>query len=298
MNKKISCFSTSLLIVSMALLVSCEWEGSNSDSSFNSAGFSWVNFSGVYRAVGGGVLVSAFTSGTTTPGTPSITNSVTGESVGIGDGGTLYSGVLNSAPIVPGSLTITAGGSAFIDDGSGGLSGGVATGSIDYGTGAWSIDMQGFPIDVGVQLRADYSFVVVGTGGSGDAGAIGSSGAAIFQFTMFHAGNKIELTDNTGAKYTGKFGKLQTTGGIDATSGGTTGPSPSVGDSAVGEFTAKGVSSAGVSVMIVGTFQGVVSGGAGGLFLSNRLMLGSWIEPGIQGNINGQAAPIGIATTN
>jgi hypothetical protein len=294
MKKYIGLFGTSLLLSTLALLVSCEWEGSGSDDSFNSSGFSWVNFSGVYRAGGGGALVSDFTSGTTGSGTASSTNNVNNETIGQGNGAnTTYSGVLNNGNLVAGSLSISAGGFNLVDNGTGSLSGGNATGAIDYGTGAWSIDLQGVPLGNGVPITADYSFVAPGTGGTGGGGS-GSSGATIFQFTMFHAGNKITLTDNTGATYSGKFGKLQTTGGIDATTGTAI---PSIGDSAVGEFTAKGTSSAGVSVMIVGTFQGVVSGGGASLFLSNRIMVGSWIEPSVQGNINGQAAPIGIAAS-
>ena len=40
---------------------------------------------------------------------------------------------------------------------------------------------------------ADYSFVVSGNTGGGGGGTGGSTGSAIFTFTVFQAGNKLEI---------------------------------------------------------------------------------------------------------
>lgn len=57
-----------------------------------------------------------------------------------GDGATVtFNDVLTSLPIVPGSLTVTAGGITGTDDGSGNISGTGVSGAIDYTTGALNV---------------------------------------------------------------------------------------------------------------------------------------------------------------
>lgn len=122
----------------------------------------------------------------------------------------------------------------------------------------------------------------------------GSSGRTIYSFTVFQTGNKLEITDNNGAKYVGRMGSVSTTTGND----GTGATIPSVGDQAIAEYTAEGTSAAGVGVMLTGTLQGVVGRGSGtDMMLANRRMLGTWVESGgVTGSINGESAPITIST--
>ena len=295
-----------VLTVAVAMMGS-EFTGSGGDNSFTSRGFGWVNFSGVYRAGRGGPLVTDFTAGESSGGTLGGTNfvNVSNEVVGEGNGvKTTFAGVLTRKPLVVGTLRITAGGVELVDQGDGTLVGFNSTGTIEYGNGAWSIDLNGGPLGNGEQLVAKYAYVVVvdGVPGSGGGGGQGSSGKAIVTLTVFQTGNKLEITDNNGAKYRGQIGDVRTTSGISSETDLERPESedtlqPSIGDSAIAEFTAEGISAAGVNVMMTGTFQGVVSRGStstSALFFSNRVMLGVWVEPKITGDINGQASPIGI----
>ena len=99
------------LAVVCAGLVGCEWE-STSDS-YNSR-YNFVNFSGVYRGVNGGLLVTDYSSEVATPegeGAVSSTNNITGETVATANGvDTVYAGRLNQNNVVPGTLSITAAG--------------------------------------------------------------------------------------------------------------------------------------------------------------------------------------------
>ena len=54
-------------------LVGCEWNTGDDAESWSSS-FNWVNFSGVYRGAGGGLLVTDYT---TTPSVPGSTNTFT-----------------------------------------------------------------------------------------------------------------------------------------------------------------------------------------------------------------------------
>ena len=288
-------FATTAVMGSLVMLASCEWTGSSGDNSFNSAAFSWVNFSGVYRATGSFLVSSFSTSG---GGTAGSTNIVSNEGLGSGNGvKTTFSGVLAHGGFVVGSLSISAGGVDIVDNGDGTMSGGGATGAIDYGTGSWSIDLMGLPLGNGEAITADYLYVSGAVADDG-AGSGGSTGKGIQTFVVNQTGNKLEITDNNGGHYTGQLGKLATTSGIDANSPDTV--VPSVGDSAIAEFSVFGVSPFGVQVMMVGTFQGVVSGSgdSSAQFLSDRRIIGTWIETGgVTGDVSGQASPIGISTT-
>ena len=273
-----------------ALLTGCEWTSGGGVDSWSDA-YNWVNFSGVYRGIGGGVLVTDYTA---TPGTPGVTNSVTGQNIDTGDGGHNYSGSLGHGSIVPGSLKITAGGYTLTDNGSGVLSGGGGAGTISYGNGAWSINMGTHVIDSGTPIYASYQYTVSGAGGSGGAGS-GASGRTIYSFTVQHQGQNLSIVDNNGKTYTGNFGTISSSGGANQNNQST----PATGDTITGTFEASGVSAAGYTVRIVGTFQGVVGAGNGTTFsLTNRQMFGTWIEDGGRtGDINGQSSPIQVTVT-
>jgi len=273
----------------------CDWS-SGGDGNTWSDRYNWVNFSGVYRGIGGGKLVTDYTA---TAGTPGVTNAVTNEQIDTGEGNdpgspTAYSGTISKRPIVAGSLTITAMGYTFTDNGSGALIGSIGGtgGSINYGTGSWSINLNGGTLNVGAAVRATYRYTVAGTAGSGSAGS-GATGITIYSFVVEQRGNVLVVTDNNGSVYNGKFGSVRTTGGSGADSPLET-ANPTVGTEVIAQFSASGTSKAGKKVTMTGTFQGVVGVGS----LNDRRMLGTWIESkGKTGDISGQASPIGISTT-
>ncbi len=287
-------------LIFIAAITGCEWK-SGGDSSWSDSA-SWANFSGVYRGVNGGVLVTDYT---TTPGTPATTNSVH-RSIGVGNGGSVYNGMsLGNGNVVLGSVTVVAAGYSFSDDGSGLLQGAIAgtSGTVNHGTGIVSINLGTFTLNPGQPIVATYQHVVQGAVGSGGAGP-GTSGIVIYSFSVHQQGNKLTITDNNGSVYKGKFGNVSTTGGkvdpaADTGGGGilpnigaasqSTGPS-----TVVAQYSAEGVSAAGINITMTGTMQGVL-GGAGDSF-GNRIMMGTWIEnPGRTGDINGQAAPIPVS---
>ena len=282
-----------MIAISLAttLLVGCEggWTSGGGVDSWSDA-YNWVNFSGVYRGIDGGILVTDYTA---TPGTPGQTNAVSGEDVDTGDDGSLYSGSLAHGSIVPGSVTIIAGGYTLTDNGSGVLSGGGGSGTVGYGEGTWSIDMGAHVIDSGTTIYANYTYTVAGSSGSSGAGS-GVSGKTIYSFTVTQQGENITIVDNNGCTYEGVFGSIRATGGADQDSQTT----PATGDSVVGSYEVSGVSAAGYEVKMVGTFQGVVAAGTSSFSLADRQMFGTWIEDGgCTGDINGEASPVTITVS-
>ncbi len=266
--------------------VGCDWTFGGGVDSWNKR-WNWVNFSGVYRGVGGGVLVTDFT---VTPGTPGATNAVSNEVIARGNGvSSIFSGVLNRIPVVPGSVTITEAAITLVDDGAEGLSGSGATGTIDYGTGAWSIDLGYSPSD-GNAIRASYSYTVAGAEGTGGAGP-GTTRVTINSFTVHQEGETLQVTDNNGAVFKGKMGSIRGSGGYDGHG------TPSVGETIIAQYSVKGVSASGLNVEIVGTFQAMIGDAdVGQYFLTSRRMYGTWIEVGGRtGDVNGQAAPLTVS---
>lgn len=82
-----------------------------------------------------------------------------------GDGGSIYSGTLSDFPIEAGSMTVTALTSAgatpevFTDDGLGVLTGSIAgTGTINYTTGAWTLDFTPNTVAANVPIVAHYIY--------------------------------------------------------------------------------------------------------------------------------------------
>ncbi len=278
-----------LLLITLAMGTGCDWTSGGGVDSWNSR-WNWVNFSGVYRGIDGGVLVTDFTA---TPGTPGSTNSVSNERVGTTDGSSsVYNGVLSKTPIVPGSVSISLSGYQLNDNGNNSLSGSGKSGAIDYGTGAWSIDLSPARPDAGSAIVASYQYTIAGTEGTGAAGP-GSTRITIRSFTVHQEGETLSITDNNGAVYEGKMGGVRGTGGASGSAGEMTMP---IGETIIAQFSAKGTSTSGFTVELVGSFQGVVGGAEGGrFFLTGRQMNGTWIEAGGRtGDINGQAAPLPI----
>jgi hypothetical protein len=281
----------SAVLAAALAFVGCEWEGSDSESGSWNSRYSWVNFSGVYRGTGGGVLVTDYT---VTSGTTGAVQRVESEVVGTARAGqSTYGGTFNNAPVRPRSVQIRAGVFVLTDNGLGVLSGSGKTGSIDYGTGGWSIDLLGEWPPAGSAITATYEYTVSGSSGAGSGGS-GSSGSPVYSFTVNHQGNVLEIMDNNGRSYRGKLASVRTTGGITEDT-----PAeqqiPTAGTTVIGTYQAKGVSAAGMEVTMVGTFQGVVQGSGTAFSIVDRRMLGTWVEKhGRSGDINGQASPVDV----
>ncbi|OPZ27781.1 MAG: tRNA(Glu)-specific nuclease WapA precursor [Lentisphaerae bacterium ADurb.BinA184] len=79
---------------------------------------------------------------------------------------TVFAGTLAHAGLQPGSVSLTAGGRTFTDDGRGHLVGTAGTeGTLDYATGEWTLDFGAAALPDGVAVAADYVYVVVTGGG-------------------------------------------------------------------------------------------------------------------------------------
>lgn len=277
-------------LAGVALVVGCEgdWTSGGGVESWNDR-YNWVNFSGVYRGLEGGVLVTDYSANAGVTGETYLAESETIATAA--EGVSQYSGVLRHENVQPGSIEITTGVFTLTDpEGDGTLSGSGKVGTIDYGTGAWSIDLLGEYPPAGTAIVGTYLYKKEGSGGAGGANA-GSSGVTIYSFTVQQEGQNLSIVDNNGSTYSGSMGSIRSSGGVDQDDG----TSAVVGDQVIAQFTAHGTSKAGFSVNLAGTFQGTVSGSASGTYLSNRRMIGTWIEQGGRtGDINGEAAPLAV----
>lgn len=265
----------------------CDWTMGGGTESWSSR-WNWVNFSGVYRGLAGGPLVGDFTA---TAGDAASTRNDS-YVVASGDGmRTTFAGTLRNRPVVPGSLTISGPTFALTDDGANRLTGGEGTGTIDYDSGVWSIDL-GAAAGPGEPITAGYAYRV----GGEDAPPPGSGATrvTINSFTVFQEGETLSITDNNGAVFNGRMGRVSGTGG--ATREDVDTATIPVGDTITAQFSAKGTSASGLEVEMVGTFTGVVGAGGGGtFFLAGRRINGTWIESGGRtGDINGQTGNIQI----
>lgn len=291
----------------ICVLAGCEWEVTGDADTWDDS-YSWVNFSGVYRASDGGYLVSAYTTSVLTTSSGGIV--VNDEPDGTAPmNQTSLSGSCSNYPgIVPGSVTIIMAGAnsagGFTDDSSGSLSGtfnlfGIdapilnGAGAINYDTGVWilNLDSPGFMENVAIRLNYTYS-----PSGSTNGTIIsdpGSTGAGIYSISVEQTGNVLVFTDSSGAQYKGYISSVSTAGGDDTgqTSGDVT-----------AQFQVSGTSAGGVSVTIVGSFQGdytaptVVGGGSG--TLANRVIQATWIEAnGHTGDITGSSGSTTTTTT-
>ena len=286
-------------------LVGCSWDtGSDADSW--SSSYDWVNFSGVYRGVSGGLLVTDYT---TTPSIPGSTNivSVKNESqTSISLNQTEYAGKLSKTPIVPGSVALDFGYFSASDDGNGILTGPMGDGTISYTSGAWTYSGAAAAVAAGT-VRATYSQYISNTGSAGSGAVPGSTRFSIYSFNLSHQGQKLTITDNNGAIFTGHIKKMQSTSGYQNTDISQVGaneqrndsllaakltyqesPLPENGDTIVANFECSGTSAAGIPVRIVGTLQGTVAAGV----FSGRRMDGTWIEVG------GKTGDINAVTTS
>lgn len=264
-----------LIAAGMGLFMGCEWETSSDSDSWDDS-VSWVDFSGTYRASDNGVLVTSYD---TTAGSATTTNTVSGELLATSTAGQqTYSGTLNHTKVESASIIITVAGFTFTDsDGNGSLTGGSGiTGSINYTTGAWNIDLEGNYVDDDENITATYTYTQGGAAGEENQG---NTGKAIYSFVVSQTGNNLVFTDSNGATYSGKIEKVETPGGDEtgATSG-----------EANATFEVSGTSASGASVTISGTFSGTYTASTGtGVTgtMTDRTMDATWIESAGTGDI-------------
>ncbi len=230
-----------------AILVSgCDLEETGSDGGWNVSD-DLMDVSGTYSGSGiSGLLVSEF------DGSPASGGGGGGGGGGAGssmiaindeDGGviadeeTVVEGEFGYHPgIKPGSVTIVFEGptsrGTFTDDGAGGLSGVLnlgggdspraGTGTMNYDTGIWTLEMSppGFAENMDVLhnyvINASEAQTVPDTGdgdgngdGNGDGSGDGSGTLRIYRFQVAQTGNKITIVDSNGDTYAGTLGSVE-----------------------------------------------------------------------------------------
>jgi hypothetical protein len=273
--------SAAVVVVMLGALSGCEWDTSDSGQYWNDS-FNWANFTGLYKSPSGGILVRSFT---TNPGTTESQQSVVNELLANGvAGATQYAGVLANGSVVPGSVTITAGGFVFVDNGDGTLTGiDFDFGTIEYATGAWSINLMGDEIP-GDQVRASYVYTV---GGSDATVEPGNSGTPIYSLNVLQEGNLLQMTASDGTLFTGSMGNVRSTvGDLQEL--------PAGAEEEIGVIVASFEVNA-PNVRIVGTLQGTLNQEEAGYGLFDRQMQATWIEAnGTTADIIGTAGTVGV----
>lgn len=310
------------LALALTVMISgCEWESSGDDGSWNDS-YSWINFSGVYRGAGG-TIVRGFSTGAPAP---SPGNGDTGpqmvvvndEDAGVAPAlSTVLTGQLNFRPgIAPLSVTITFFGSlssgSVTDDGNGNLSGiynlvgpdgpevNVATGTINYDTGTWVINLTsdgGLLAPADIRANYTYSAAEATSGGGGEeTSSLGLAGGNIYSLLVEQTGNKIRFVDSNGNTYEGSLSVVSLAGG-DSTgrSSGDVNATFEVSGTAGGQV-----------ITITGSFAGaylapgdiqmddddspILYGN-----LRNRNIQGIWIQPNLTADVYGTAPQISVA---
>ncbi len=289
-------------------LMGCEWD-TGSDAENWSSSYDWVNFSGVYRGLGGGLLVTDYT---TTPSIPGVTNTYSDTDSGgtLPARGTTASGQVSHGSIVPGSFMVSVGSIAQLSDpGMAGVLTGNGTGTVNYGGGTWSIEIDTWST-TDQPITISYSYIVSRDGSTGGGAESGATRFSIYSFNVGHQGQHITITDNNGATYTGRIKKMQSASGYQNTDITQVGADeerndraakytyqesslPADGDTIVATFECTGISKAGMRVRMLGTFQGTVAASV----FTGRRMDGTWIETGGKtGDINAQTEAVSIQT--
>jgi hypothetical protein len=280
-----------LCAVALALGVAgCGWD-TGGDAVSWSSDYNWVNFNGTYRGVGGGLLVTDYS---TTPSIPGVTNIYTKTESGgtMPARGTTKSGQVSHGSIVPGSFMVTVGSIATLSDSAKNtVLSGNGSGTVNYEGGTWNIVIDTPDLSAAHNITISYSYTVTRDGTASSGAQPGSTGK-IYSFVVVQQGEHLTFTDNNGATYTGYIGELRTASGTERNDAEDK-FLPVDGDTVIANIECKGTSAALRSVKIVGSLQGTV---AGGVFTDRRLN-GTWIEmPGKTGDISGQTATVAIPT--
>ena len=298
--KRIAMIGACAVAVALAL-TGCDWSTGSDATSWSSA-YNWVNFSGTYRGVGGGLLVTDYS---TTPTLPGVTNIYNASQSGgtLPARGTTASGRVANGSIVPGSFMVRVGTMATLSDpGKAGVLTGNGTGTVNYEGGTWSVQLDIWSPDP-QPITISYSYTVTRDGTASSGARPGSTRVSIYSFNVTHSGQNLTIVDNNGSTYSGRISQLRSTSGaentdIDQVANGRQAKVtyyestlPENGDSIMATFECIGVSAAMMQVKIVGTLQGEV---AAGVFTSRR-MDGTWVELGGKtGDINASTAEVAI----
>lgn len=315
------------MVTVLAILISgCEWEGAGKDGTWSDS-YSWVNFSGLYRGVNGPIVGNFTSAAVTTTGTESTTPVVVVNNENGGtapDIQTVLHGVLNFKPgITPNSVTIfllagspgDSSGSAT-DDGSGVLNGSFnlvgidptaslpMTGSIDYNTGAWTLNLvsPGLLTPAAIRVSYTYSAAVATSSGDGSSSSLGIAGGDVNTIVVEQVGNRLRFIDSNGNEYNGVLSVVTLAGG-DRTG---------LSSGAVSAtYTVKGTAG-GAAIKITGSFSGSYSApntdGANAdsastttvLYgsMNNRIIEGIWMQPDATADVKGLAPTLGVTVTN
>ena len=269
--------------------VGCDWDTGDDATSWSSS-YNWVNFSGSYRSAAGGLLVTDYT---TTPSTPGSTNSlqVTEGQGSFSANATAFNGKLKKTPIKPGTVVINFGYFSASDNGNGVLFASMGWGTIDYTAGNWRFTEAPQAQSAG-SISASYAKLESNSSSAGSGARPGSTGS-IYSFAVQHQGQHLTIVDNNGASYAGYIREMRTASGAERGDE-TERYVPVDGDTMVATFDCTGRSAAGMSVKIVGSFQGTVAASV----FTGRILTGTWIELGGKtGDINGQTTVVPIAAS-
>lgn len=307
-----------LVILSVAALVGCEWELSGDDDSWNDA-LNWINFSATYRGTGGNLVRNFSQTGSGSGGGDGGDGAaegtmvvVKGETQGtMPQNETVLSGDLEHFPgVQDGSVTLeffdgTNGPTIGTFTDSGGVLTGTfrysgadssdkqGTGTINYDTGAWTLNLVSPGFLVPAFCTADYTYVVTTNTAVDDTTPTADEDGtriSIYTFTVTQSGNQLHFVDSNGDTYEGVAWRGITPGGDDT--GGTSG------DVTI-NFEVKGESN-GEDVTITGTFSGDWAaaetedeGASGYGVMTGRIIDGTWTED------DGRSADVrGASTTD
>ncbi len=293
------------LVMAIALVLGCEWESSDGDSSWNDR-FNWVVVAGTY-APSSGALVALPGEGSGSGGgggNDAPTIPVVNESDGtLAALQTDVSGDTDKVPVVPGSLTVvmkTSGGAggSFVDDGSGKLTGyynlagadspfdNLGAGNIVYETGKWNLSLQsgGFPLG-SASIKLNYSYEDINVAVENQEEESSTAGGSVYSFVVSQQGDRITITDDRGGRYTGSLT------GASSTSGNEDG---SISGEVIAQFEVSGKAGDGhTSVTIVGSFTAYneIGNSASARQLKNRTIRGTWMQnDGVTADVYGISA--------
>ena len=255
-------------IACVAVLTGCDWGGVDSDESWNDS-CSWLNFSGTYQLSDAGKI----------PGGAGATGVKTVSKKFSGDRMAGMPGVVSDigSGIVPGSVTIAVTDAhsnyTLEDNGQGAVAGeGGTSGTINYLTGAWSVNLGGEKVD-NPTVAVTYSFNG-GTSGS-------DAGISITFLHVTQKGNLLTMRDSNGTTYSGRITGAST---------------PKDGSMAAQDVRVSFEVASASGVKIVGHFSGDWSGapaGAAGV-LSNRLISATISNGNGHDDVHGVASAISL----
>jgi len=214
-----------MALAAVVALAGCDWEAYNEESGWIDNGYSWVNFSGMYRPAAGNIVVidPAHSTGTTAS-TADGRTVVTDQVIAYGNGSnTVMFGDLGSNvhDVVPGTLGISGGGFTFTDLGNGILTGTAsASGTVQYATGLWMLDFHMVAPDAGTVFIANYSWLATVPGSDTvTTNAVGNSGNPINMINISQTGNRLIFTDSNGDVYEGYLIDIRSTTGGNGVAG-------------------------------------------------------------------------------